>query len=322
MKAIVYEKYGQPDVLHLEEVEKPIPKENEVLIKVVAASVNSWDWDLIRGRPYLIRLESPIKPKHKTIGCDIAGRVESIGSNIKKFKPGDEVFGDISRGNWGGFAEYVCADENALALKPGTMSFDEAASIPQAAVLALQGLCDKGNIQNGQKILINGAGGGVGTFGVQIAKLYETEITCVDKGDKLDILKTLGADHVIDYTKDDFTKSGKTYDLIIDNVASRSVGDYLKALNPGGKLVVIGGKTGTIIKMVFLGKFISKIYGKYLSLLLHKPSSADLKFLSELFVDGKLKPVIGKKFKLNETAEAIRQIGAGDIIGKAIISME
>ena len=217
MKAIVCTKYGSPDVLQLKEVAKPIPEDNEVLVEVHAASVNDWDWGLLRGKPFLNRLLfGLLKPKIKILGSDIAGRVEAVGRNVKQFQPGDEVFGDISGCGWGGFAEYVCARENALALKPASMTFEEAAAVPQAAVLALQGLRDKGQIQPGQKVLINGAGGGVGTFAVQIAKSFGAEVTGVDSTRKLDMVRSIGADHVIDYTQEDFTQSGQRYDLILD----------------------------------------------------------------------------------------------------------
>lgn len=321
MKAIVCDKYGGPEVLKLAEVDKPQPKENEVLIKIYSASVNSWDWDWINGSPYILRFGSPFKPKYRIIGCDIAGIVEKIGTNDKRLKPGDEVFGDISQASWGGFAEYVSADENVLAIKPKEMTFDEAASLPHAGVLALQGLRNEGKISNGQKVLINGAGGGVGTLGLQIAKLYDTEVTCVDNAEKLDMLKSLGADYVIDYKKVDFTTSGKQYDLIIDNVASHSISHFLRALNPNGRLIVIGGKTGTILKVVLLGKLISKIYKKHLSLLLHKPDRNDLEYLSSLFIDGKLKPVIGKRYSLDKTSEAVGDISKGRIAGKGVINI-
>ncbi len=321
MKAVVCDKYGGPEVLKLAEVDKPQPKEIEVLIKIYSASVNSWDWDWIKGSPYILRLGSPFKPKYRIIGCDIAGVVEKTGSNVKRLKPGDEVFGDISAAGWGGFAEFVCADENALAVKPKEMTFDEAAAIPHAGVLALQGLRNEGKIENGQKILISGAGGGVGTLGLQIAKLYDTEVTCVDKIEKLDILKSLGADNIIDYNKFDFTKNGKQYDLIIDNVASHPISDFMNALNPNGRLVIIGGKTGIILEVVLLGKLISKIFKKHLSLLLHKPNRNDLEYLSSLFIADKLKPVIGKHYSLDKTSEAVRDISLGNITGKGVINI-
>lgn len=217
MKAIVYSKYGPPEVFQLKEVEKPTPKENEVLVKIHAASVNAADWHLHRADPFLVRLmgEGFLKPKHQILGADIAGRVESVGKNIKQFKPGDEVFGDLASYGWGGFAEYVCAPENALALKPVNLSFEEAAAVPLAALTALMSLRDKGHIRSGQKVLINGASGGVGTFAVQIAKSFGAEVTAVCSTRNLDMARSIGADHVIDYTKEDFTKNGLGYDLII-----------------------------------------------------------------------------------------------------------
>ena len=216
MKAIVYEEYGPPDVLQLKEIDKPTPKDDGVLIKVYAVSINDWDWGLLQGIPFTNRLLfGLLKPKNQILGSDIAGRIEAVGKNVQQFQPGDEVYGDLT-GDWGGFAEYVCARENALALKPASMTFDEAAAIPQAAMLAIQGLRDAGQIRQGQKLLINGAGGGVGSFAVQIAKLYGAELTGVDSSGKLDMMRSMGFDQVIDYTREDFTKSGQCYDLILD----------------------------------------------------------------------------------------------------------
>src|SRR5512133_551950 len=241
MKAIVYTKYGSPDVLELKEVEKPIVKDNDVLVKVYAASVNAADWHLLRADPFLVRLMTGLfKPKYPVLGADIAGRVEAIGSGVTQFKPGDEVFGDISACGWGAFAEYASASENALVLKPTNLSFEEAATVPLAAITALNGLRDKGNIQPGQKVLINGASGGVGTFAVQIAKSYGAEVTGVTSTRNLDMVRSIGADHVIDYTKEDFTQNGQRYDLIFDAVGNRSVSDYQRALSPNGICSVAG----------------------------------------------------------------------------------
>src|SRR5215212_8791228 len=226
MKAIVYTKYGPPEVLQLKEVTKPTPKDDEVLIKVHAASVNRSDWEGLRGKPLYARIGGLLKPRHQILGSDIAGRVEMAGRNIRRFQPGDEVFGDILP-RMGGFAEYVCARESALARKPASMTFEEVATIPQAAVIALQGIRDKGQVQPGQKVLINGAGGGAGTFAVQLAKIYGAEVTGVDNTGKLDFVRSLGADHVVDYSREDFTKNGKQYDLILDIVAHRSVFAYM-----------------------------------------------------------------------------------------------
>ncbi|HMJ46265.1 MAG TPA: NAD(P)-dependent alcohol dehydrogenase, partial [Ferruginibacter sp.] len=253
MKAIVYTKYGGPEVLQLKEIEKPLPKDDEVLVKVHAASINDWDWGLLRGDSLIDRLMSGLsKPKKQILGSDIAGRIETIGKNVKKFQPGDEVYGDLS-GTWGGFAEYVCAREKALALKPAGMSFQQAAAIPQAAMLAVQGLIDKGKIQAGQKLLINGAGGGVGTFAVQIAKLYGVEVTGVDSTNKLDMLRSLGFDHVIDYTREDFTKNGKCYDLVLDVKTNRSMFEYTRALCPNGIYVTVGGSMARLFQALILG---------------------------------------------------------------------
>ncbi len=322
MKAIVYTKYGPPDVLQLKEVEKPTPKDNEVLIKVHAASVNDWDWGLLRGKPFMNRLFfGLLKPKNKTIGGDIAGRVEAVGRNVKKVQPGDEVFGDLSGCGFGAFAEYVCARENALVLKPASMTFEEAAAVPQAAVLALQGLRDKRQIQPGQKVLINGAGGGAGTFAVQIAKLLAAEVTGVDSTSKLDMMRSIGADHVIDYTKEDFTKNGQCYDLILDFAAHNSIFDYKRALSPKGIYVLVGGSTARMFQIMFLGPLISMTGSKKMGILMHKPNK-DLAFMKELFEAGKVKPVIDKRYPLSEVPEALRYFGKGHAKGKVVITLE
>jgi len=322
MKAIVYTKYGPPDVLELKEVEKPVPKDNEVLVKVHAASVNDWDWGLLRGKPFMNRLFfGLLKPKIKTIGCDIAGRVVAIGKNVKKFSPGDEVFGDISGCGWGGFAEYVCALENAVALKPASITFEEAAAVPQAAVLALQGLRDKRQIQPGQKVLINGAGGGAGTFAVQIAKSFGAEVTGVDSTSKLDIMRSIGADQVIDYTQEDFTKSGQRYDLILDMAAHHSIFDYKRALNPKGIYVMVGGSTARIFQAMLLGPLISMTTSKKMGILAHKPNKS-LDFMKELFEAGKVKAVIDRSYPLSEVPEALRYFGEGHARGKIVITVE
>ena len=323
MKAIVYTKYGSPDVLQLEELEKPVPNDDEVLIKVHAASINSWDWDMLTGRPLEYRLFSGIlKPsKTKILGCDIAGRIEAVGRNIKQFHPGDEVLGDLCEGSWGGFAEYVCARESELTLKPASMTFEEAAATPQAGLLALRGLCEKREIHPGQKVLINGAGGGVGTFSIQMAKSFGAEVTGVDSTCKLDILSSLGADYVIDYTKEDFTKNGKSYDLILDVKTDRSVFDYWRALGSNGIYVSVGGRSARILQLVFVGSLISMIGSKKLTLIMHKPNK-DLKILNGLFESGKIKPVVDRCFPLSKTAEAFQYFGEGHFKGKIVITVE
>jgi len=259
MKAIVYTKYGSPDVLQLKEVENPSPKDDEVLIKIHAASVNAADLHLLRADPFLVRLMGGglLKPKNKILGADIAGQVEAVGRNVKQFKPGDEVFGDISGCGWGGFAEYVCAGENGLALKPANISFEESAAVPLAAVTALQGLRDKGQIQPGQKVLINGASGGVGTFAVQIAESFGAEITAVCSTRKLDMMRSIGADHVIDYTQEDFTQNGQRYDLIIAANGYHPISAYKRALGPKGIYVMTGGSTAQIFQALLLGPWMS-----------------------------------------------------------------
>lgn len=322
MKAIFYQQYGSPDVLKLKEVDKPIPKDNEVLIKVYASSINSWDWDLLTGKPYLYRLLfGIIKPKLTILGADIAGRVEAIGKNVKQLHPGDEVFGDISGCSWGGFAEYVCASENVLTHKSVHMTFDEAAAIPQAGVLALQALRYKGQLKQGQTVLINGAGGGVGTFALQIAKSFGAEVTCVDSSDKLDLLRSIGADYTIDYTQQDFTKSGKCYDLILDVVAHHSIFDYKRALNPKGTYVMVGGSIRRIFQIAFLGPLIS-LTSKKMGILMHAPSTNDLKLINEFFETGKVVPVIDRRYPISEVAEALRYFGQGRVKGKIVINTD
>ena len=319
MKAIVYTKYGGPEVLQIKEIEKPFPKDNEVLIKVYAVSINDWDWGLLHGDFINRMLNGLLKPKKKILGSDIAGRIEAVGKNVKQFQAGDEVFGDLSS-RWGGMAEYVCARETALALKPAVMSFEEAAAIPQAAMLAIQGLRDKGEIQKGQKLLINGAGGGVGTFAVQIAKLYGAEVTGVDSSAKLDMLRSMGFDHVIDYTKEDFTKNGKCYDLILDVKTNRSPFDYSRALCRHGIYVTVGGSMLRLLQALFFGPWISMISKKHIRIVALKPNK-DLAYMNELFVAGKLKPVIDGPYRLEEVPEAFRIFGKGEHKGKLVITI-
>lgn len=319
MKALVYTEYGGPGVLRIKEVEKPLPKDDEVLIKINAVSINDWDLGLLHGDFINRMLNGLRKPKRTILGSDIAGRIEAVGKNISKFKIGDEVYGDLS-GRWGGFAEYVCAPEKALAIKPAAMSFEEAASIPQAAMLAVQGLIDKGKIHAGQKLLINGAGGGVGTFGVQIAKIYDTEITGVDSTMKLDMLRSMGFDHVIDYTQQDFTKNGQQYDLILDAKTNRSMFDYAHALSPNGIYVTVGGSISRLLQNLFLGPLISMINKKHMRLVSLKPNK-DLIFMNELFEAGKVKPVIEGPYKLDEFHEAFRIFDKAEHKGKVVITM-
>jgi NADPH:quinone reductase-like Zn-dependent oxidoreductase len=271
VKAVVYTKYGPPDVLQIKEVEKPTPTDDEVLIKIHAVSVNRSDWEGLIGKPLYARIGGLLKPRRHILGSDIAGRVEMAGKNITRFQPGDEVFGDILE-RMGGFAEYVCAREKSLALKPAGMTFEQVAAIPQAAVIALQGIRDKGQVQPGQKVLINGAGGGGGSFAVQLAKLYGAEVTGVDNTGKLDFMRSLGTDHVIDYTQEDFTKNGKEYDLILDLIAYRSVFAYKRALRPNGSYFAVGGSVATFFQILLLGPLIRRITGKKIRVLVVQPN--------------------------------------------------
>lgn len=324
MKAIVYETYGPPEVLHLQEVEKPSPKDNEVLVKVHAASVNAADWRLMRANPFLVRFHVGfLKPtKFKILGVDIAGRVEAVGKNVSQFKPGDEVFGDVFASDLGGFAEYKCARENELVLKPSNISFEEAAAVPLAAVTALHGLRDKGQMQARQKVLINGASGGVGTFAVQLAKYFGAEVTAVCSTEKMDLARALGADHVLDYTQEDFTRSGRRYDLILAVNGSRSIFDYKRALTPGGAYVMAGGNTGQLFQALLLGPLISMFGKQKMGALTSMPNQKDLLFIKELLDSGKIKPVIDRLYPLSEVPEAIRYVEAGHAKGKVVIVLE
>jgi NADPH:quinone reductase-like Zn-dependent oxidoreductase len=319
LKAIVYTKYGSPDVLQIKEIEKPYPKDDEVLIRVFAVSINDWDLGLLQGDFINRLLNGLLKPKKRILGSDIAGRIEAVGKNVNRFKTGDDVYGDLS-GRWGGFAEYVCASEKSLAIKPASMSFNEAAAIPQAAMLAVQALIDKGKIQPGQKLLINGAGGGVGTFAVQIAKLYGVEITGVDSTGKLDMLRSMGFDHVIDYTQEDFTKNGKQYDLILDVKTNRSMFDYTRVIGAYRIYVTVGGSMVRLLQAFLLAPWISMISKKHILIVALKPNK-DLLYMNELFEAGKIKPVIDGPYKLDEFLKAFRTFDKGEHKGKVVRTM-
>ena len=324
MKAIVYRCYGSPDVLKYEDIEKPTPTDNQVLVKVHAASVNPLDWHYMRGKPYLMRMEAGVgTPSNPRLGVDFAGTVEAIGPDVKRFKPGDEVFG----GRTGALAEYVTVHEDrALVLKPDNVTFEQAASVPIAAVTALQALRDQGRIQAGQKVLINGASGGVGTFAVQIAKSFGADVTGVCSTKNVEMVRSIGADHVIDYTKEDFTKSGQLYDLIIDNVGSHPLLDYKRVLQPKGIFVIVGGPNEgswigpmtTPIKAKLLSPFVSQEFVFFLANL----SPEDLTILRDLMQTGKVTPVIDRTYKLSEAPEAIAYLEAGHARGKVVVEIE
>jgi NADPH:quinone reductase-like Zn-dependent oxidoreductase len=321
MKAIVYTEYGPPDVLQLKEVEEPTPKDDEVLIKVHAASVNYADWGLLRGKPFLVRLMTGgvLKPRHKILGADIAGRIESVGRNVKQFQPGDEIFGCR---DFGTFAEYVCAGENELVLKPVSVTFEQAAAVPLAAITALQGIRDKGQIQPGQKVLISGASGGVGTFAVQLAKSFGADVTAVCSTKHLDIARSIGADRVIDYTREDFTKNGQHYDLIIAANGYHSISAFKRALSPKGIYVCTGGSMAQIFQGMLLGPWISMTGSKKMGNSMAKTNKNDLAFLKELLEAGKVVPVIDRRYPLSEAPEALRYLGEGHAKGKVVITVE
>ncbi|MFO7537526.1 MAG: NAD(P)-dependent alcohol dehydrogenase, partial [Chloroflexota bacterium] len=311
MKAIIFTQYGSPDVLQLAEVEKPTPQENQVVVKVQAAAANPLDWHRLRADPFLVRLgDGFFKPKNPKLGADLAGIVEAVGRNVTEFKPGDEVFGEIGGG---AFAEYACVHEKQLVLKPANLSFAEAASVPVVGFTALQGLRHAGQIQAGQKVLINGASGGIGTFAVQLAKAYGAEVTGVCSSRNLELVRSLGADHVVDYTQEDFTRNGRQYDLLYDTVGNRSVADYKRALTPQGSCVIAGFTTmPRLFEHMLLGPLRSKKGGKKVGMMgTANPNKADLLVIKDLLERGQVVPVIDRSYPLAETAEAIRYLETG-----------
>lgn len=321
MRAVVYHRYGPPDVLRLVEKQTPIPRADQVLIKVHASSINSWDWDALRGNHLVIRLVSGLfSPRNKILGADVAGVVEAVGDKVKDFKPGDTVYGDIAGAGFGAFAEYVCAPEKLLAHKSPSMSFEQAAALPQAGLLALQGLRYNGDIEKGQELLINGAGGGVGPLALQYAKMKGAEVTCVDRKEKFGPLKALRADHLIDYTEQDYTKTGKQYDRILDVTAKRSISDYGRALKPGGVFAMIGGSMGWLfLKLMLFAPLISFLTSKKIGMMGYRPNRADLDYISKIFEEGFFSPVIDRTFSLEEVPEAFRYFESGRFKGKIVI---
>lgn len=323
MKAIVYDKYGPPDVLYLTELEKPTPTDDQILIKIYAVSINGSDKEGLIGKPLYARiggLQAP-GPGQRILGSDIAGRVEATGKNITEFKPGDEVFGEIP-GYHGGFAEYVCVDGHTLALKPPSLTFEQAAAIPQAGVIALRGIRDQGQAQPGQKVLINGGGGSGGSFAIQLAKLCGAEVTGVDGTNKLDFMRSLGADHVIDYTRENFAKNGKQYDLILDLIAHRSVFDCQRALRPNGTYFFTGGSVAVIFQILLLGPFIKRLTTKDVRMLFVPQNRKDLLAMTELCQTGQIVPAIDKCYSsLDEVPAAMRYVAEGNAKGKVVITL-
>lgn len=322
VKAIIYETYGAPDVLHLQEIDKPVVRDDDVLVNVRASSVNPYDWHFMRGKPYFMRLISGLlKPKFNRLGVDLAGQVEAVGKNVTQFRPGDAVFG---KGE-GAFAEYLCVPENALALKPANLTFEQMGTVYMAAVTALQGLRDVGQIQPDQKVLINGAAGGVGTFAVQIAKSYGAEVTGVCSTRNKDMVRSIGADHVIDYTNENFTEGACLYDLLFDNVGTHSMSAYRRVLASTGKIVLVGGPEGGpilgpvpyMLKILLVSQFLSQkaaIQNETLD-------QTDLLLLKDLLESGKVTPVIDRQYKLGEIPEAIRYLEEGHAQGKVVITL-
>lgn len=321
MKAVIYTEYGSPDVLHLAEVPPPTPTDDEVLIKIQAVSLNGADREGLIGRPLYARMGGLLKPGHPILGSDIAGRVEAVGKNIRLFQPGDEVFGEIP-GYHGGLAEYACAPERTLVRKPARMSFDIAATLPQGGTIALRAIRTKGQVQPGQQVLINGAAGSAGMFAVQLAKLAGAEVTGVDHASKLDFLRSLGADHVIDYTRADFTRNRKQYDLILELIAHRSAWAYARALKPTGTCFFVGGSVGTLFQILLFGPAIKRITGRTVQILAVPQNNQDLAAVTELCEAGHLTPVIDRRFALREAPAALRYLSEGRAKGKVVIFME
>jgi NADPH:quinone reductase-like Zn-dependent oxidoreductase len=329
MKAIVYTQYGSPDVLELNEIAKPAPKNGEVLIKVHAASVNAGDWHLLRGEPFPVRFVYGLfKPKYQILGSDVSGIVEGVGKNVTQFKAGDEVFGNLTDYGFGAFAEYLCASEKAFVPKPKNLTFTQAAAVPAAAVTALQGLRDKSNIQAGggkgskPLILIHGASGGVGTFAVQLAKAFGAEVTAVCSTKKVEMVRTLGADHVIDYTQQDFIESGQRYDLILAANGNRSIFDYKRALAPKGIYVMTGGTMSQMNQAMLLGPILSMAGRKKMGNLLARLNQKDLAFIKGLLESGEVVPVLDRCYPLDKVPDAIRYLEEGHAKGKVVITSE
>ena len=323
MKVIVRCQYGSPDVLQLKDIDKPVVKDDEVLVRVHAAGVNMADVDYLRGQPAVARLITGLRrPRNRGLGLDVAGQVEAVGESVTQFQPGDEVFGDLTEYGFGAFAEYACAPQDAFALKPVSMTFEEAATVPQAAVMALQGLRGTRPIEPGQKVLINGAGGNVGPFAVQIAKSFGAEVTGVDSTGKLDMLRSIGADHVIDYTKEDFTKIGQRYDRILDVAAYHSIFECRRALKANGVYVVVPNSVARMFQAVLLGPLISMAGSRKMGIQPGRPfDKADVAFLKELIEAGKVAPVIDRRYPLSEVPEALRYQEMGRTQGKIVITV-
>lgn len=321
MKAIICSGYGAPDQLELKEVDKPVPKKGEVLVKIHATAINDYDWSMVRGKPYVYRLMYGLyKPKNPIPGMELSGTIEALGAGTQKFNVGDDVYGDTSSYGFGSFAEYMCIDEHALFHKPVNMTFEEAASVSHASMLAVQGLIDIGMIRQGQKILINGAGGGVGSFGLQLAKQYNAEVTGVDTGNKLEIMKSIGFDHIIDYKKEDFTKSDQLYDMILDCKTNRPPSKYLRVLKENGKYITVGGQLTKLLQLLISKWQIAKFTTKSVHIVALKPNK-DLDFINRLFEEGKIKPVLDVHHGLHHIPKLIEYFGQGKHTGKIVVTI-
>jgi NADPH:quinone reductase-like Zn-dependent oxidoreductase len=318
MKAVVYTRYGPPGVLRLMDVEPPAPRDDEVLVKVHAVSLNASDWETLRGKPLYSRIMGPFRPRHHILGSDIAGQVAAAGPNAALFQPGEQVFADILS-HMGGFAEYVCVPQSALARMPVGMTYEEASCLPQAGAIALQGLLDKGQVQPGQKVLINGAGGGSGMYAVQLAKLYEAEVTGVDNTEKLEFMRSLGADYVIDYTREDFTKNGRTYDLILDLAAHRSAFACKRSLAPGGRYLCVGGSVRALLSVLLTGPLAGRGQGKKMRVLAVRQGVQHVTPMVEFCQAAKISTVIDRRYRLSEVPEALRYLGEGHAKGKVVV---
>jgi NADPH:quinone reductase-like Zn-dependent oxidoreductase len=322
MKAILRSGYGSPDVLEYADVDTPVAGGDGVLVRVRAASLNQGDLDYLYGRPFLTRMGTGLrKPRHRGLGFDVAGQVEAVGEKATRFKPGDEVFSDLTQFGWGAFAEYAYAPERAWALKPANLTFEEAATVPQAAIMALQSLRGRGGIRRGQRVLVNGASGSMGPFAVQIAKSFGAEVTAVDSREKLDMARSLGADRVVDYAQEDYTRSGRRYDWIVDVVGNRSLLECRRALTPGGVYVMLGGSTLRIFACLILGPLLSLVGGRKMGFLWWKPfRKKDVIFLTELIEAGEVRAVIDRRYPLSEVPAALRYLEAGHAQGKIVIT--
>jgi NADPH:quinone reductase-like Zn-dependent oxidoreductase len=321
MKAVVYTRYGPPGVLRLTDVPTPVPKDNEVLVRVAAVSVNRSDWETLRGTPLYSRIGGPFRPRHHILGSDIAGKVQAAGRDATLFRPGQDVFGDIL-GHMGGFAQYVCVPQATLAPMPAGMTHEEAAALPQAGAIALQGIRDKGQVQRGQKVLVNGAGGGSGMYAIQLAKLHGAEVTGVDNAEKLEFMCSLGADHVIDYTREDFTADGRGYDLILDLAAYRRAFAYKASLSPGGRYLYVGGSVATLLQVLLAGPLIGRAEGKRIRLLAVRLGVEHIAPMVELCHAGKIASVIDRRYPLSETQAALQYLGEGHAKGKVVIIVD